>query len=244
MAAGAELVTPARPQVAQLAAARGPQGNPSSESTSIPWMGGSNGARCCAIGSARIRASDEWRSAHCAVLKTYRDLLDRNERLHAQDICAAVQGSPSHICRTRPRGPSVCRDALYRLGMRQQDRMSVLAMNCPEYVDFYWAAEVAGSSRTGQFPSGGARDDSHHQRWRSARTVLRGPVRGHGRQHPLAIRERAPFHLPRTAPGPTGPLTTPSCWTSGTRRARRSAVGRMTCSRSCTPAARPGARRA
>ena len=78
-----------------------------------------------------------------AILKTFRHLLDRNLRFHAQDIALIYEDRRFTFRELTERAFRLA-DALHRLGLRQQDRMAMLAMNCPEYFDFYWAADASG----------------------------------------------------------------------------------------------------
>ncbi len=78
-----------------------------------------------------------------AILPTFRHLLERNERLHPREIAVLFEGRritfAEHARRTRKLA-----SALFELGMRHQDRVAMLAMNCPEYNELYGVAEVSG----------------------------------------------------------------------------------------------------
>ena len=78
-----------------------------------------------------------------AILDTFRHLVERNEKLHPSEIALLCENRritfAEHAVRLRKLA-----DALYRLGVRHQDRVAILAMNCPEYMEVYGIAEVAG----------------------------------------------------------------------------------------------------
>jgi acyl-CoA synthetase (AMP-forming)/AMP-acid ligase II len=76
-------------------------------------------------------------------MKTMGELLERNA-LFYPDQLAVVYGDrrdtwADHVSRSRQLA-----DALYRLGIRRQDRVSILAMNCTEYLEVMHACYVAG----------------------------------------------------------------------------------------------------
>ena len=75
-------------------------------------------------------------------LQTLADLVDRNARLHADDLHVVYGSTRSSFARFGGRCYQLA-GALYRLGLRRQDRVAVLAMNCAEYLDVYGACEVA-----------------------------------------------------------------------------------------------------
>ena len=64
-----------------------------------------------------------------SALQTMADLVDRNDRLHAADLhlIFGAQRSSFALFAQRARRLS---SALYGLGLRHQDRVSILAMNC------------------------------------------------------------------------------------------------------------------
>lgn len=75
-------------------------------------------------------------------LRTMKDLVDRNAALHSDDLHHAFGErslSFEHF-------GAICYElagALYELGLRQQDRYAILAMNCSKYLEICGAAEVA-----------------------------------------------------------------------------------------------------
>ena len=77
------------------------------------------------------------------ILGTFRHLVERNERFHPRELCLIFENRritfAEHAVRARQLG-----DAIYRLGMRHQDRVAILAMNCPEHLEVSGAAEVSG----------------------------------------------------------------------------------------------------
>jgi acyl-CoA synthetase (AMP-forming)/AMP-acid ligase II len=75
-------------------------------------------------------------------LQTMADLVDRNARLHAADL-HLIFGAHRSSFATFARRARHLASALYAIGLRHQDRVSILAMNCPEYLDVYGACEVA-----------------------------------------------------------------------------------------------------
>ncbi len=71
-----------------------------------------------------------------------RELVERNARLHGDDthlICGERRTSFREFAERAMRLAS----ALEGLGMRPQDRVAMLAMNCPEYLEVYGACEVS-----------------------------------------------------------------------------------------------------
>jgi len=81
------------------------------------------------------------RGSQCA-LQTMADLVDRNARLHAADLHLIFGAHRSSFAAFAARARQLAR-ALYGMGLRHQDRVSLLAMNCVEYLDVYGACEVA-----------------------------------------------------------------------------------------------------
>jgi len=102
----------------------------------------SHGPGLCELSPAPACAVDH-RGSLLAILKTFRHLLDRNLRFHAQDV-ALIYDVRRYTFRELTERAFRLADALHRLGLRLQDRMAMLAMNCPEYIEFYWAAEASG----------------------------------------------------------------------------------------------------
>jgi acyl-CoA synthetase (AMP-forming)/AMP-acid ligase II len=78
-----------------------------------------------------------------AVMASMRELMERNEHLHG-DQPFLVFGERRFTFRRIAERSRRLANALGCLGLRQQDRVSILAMNCPEYFDVYGVAEVAG----------------------------------------------------------------------------------------------------
>ncbi len=77
-----------------------------------------------------------------AALRTLRDLTERNARLHARDI-HLIFGEQRSSFRTFADRSLRLASGLYELGMRSQDRVAMLAMNCAEYLEVYGACEMA-----------------------------------------------------------------------------------------------------
>ena len=80
--------------------------------------------------------------ANANTLQTMKDLVDRNAALHSDDLHHAFGDRRL----TFEQFGAICYElagALYELGLRQQDRYALLAMNCPEYLEICGAAEVS-----------------------------------------------------------------------------------------------------
>jgi acyl-CoA synthetase (AMP-forming)/AMP-acid ligase II len=77
-----------------------------------------------------------------AALQTLRDLTERNAHLHGDDI-HLIFGERRSTFRSFAERSLRLASALYELGVRAQDRVSMLAMNCAEYLEVYGACEVA-----------------------------------------------------------------------------------------------------
>jgi acyl-CoA synthetase (AMP-forming)/AMP-acid ligase II len=75
-------------------------------------------------------------------LQTLRDLVERNARLHAEEL-HLVFGDRRTTFRQFAQRSFKLAGALHELGVRWQDRVAVLAMNCPQYLEIYGACEVA-----------------------------------------------------------------------------------------------------
>src|SRR4051794_37036915 len=80
--------------------------------------------------------------ANQAPVQTLRDLVERNERLHGDDLYL-IFGEHRVTFRQFAGRARKLASALYSLGVRAQDRICILAMNCPEYLEVYGAGEVA-----------------------------------------------------------------------------------------------------
>src|SRR5581483_7359113 len=81
-------------------------------------------------------------SANAAALLTLRDVVERNARLHADDLHLIFGDRRSTFRQFAERSFQLA-GALHDLGVRAQDRVAVLAMNCPQYLEIYGACEVA-----------------------------------------------------------------------------------------------------
>jgi acyl-CoA synthetase (AMP-forming)/AMP-acid ligase II len=81
-------------------------------------------------------------SAHQPGLQTLRDLTERNAHLHSEDIHLVFGEQRSTFRRFAERSLRLA-GALHELGMRHQDRVAMLAMNCAEYLEVYGACEVS-----------------------------------------------------------------------------------------------------
>jgi acyl-CoA synthetase (AMP-forming)/AMP-acid ligase II len=73
-------------------------------------------------------------------MRTMRDLLDRNAYLHGAEPHLKFAGTTSTFAEFRGRALKLA-DGLHRLGVKVQDRIAVLAMNCREYFEVYGMAE-------------------------------------------------------------------------------------------------------
>lgn len=78
-----------------------------------------------------------------AILQSMRALVERNEHLHGDDL-HLIYGEQRRTFRQFADRARRLASSLYQLGVRHQDRVAILAMNCPEYLDVYGAGEVAG----------------------------------------------------------------------------------------------------
>lgn len=70
-------------------------------------------------------------------------LIERNASLFGSDVAMKFGGSSQTHAERAIRGRKLA-SALEGLGVRHQDRVSILAMNCPEYIDVYAAGYSAG----------------------------------------------------------------------------------------------------
>jgi acyl-CoA synthetase (AMP-forming)/AMP-acid ligase II len=75
-------------------------------------------------------------------MHTLFELVERNAYLHSEDIHLVFGERRSTFAQFRARSLQLA-SALYRLGLRAQDRVGVLAMNCSEYMEVYGVGEVA-----------------------------------------------------------------------------------------------------
>jgi acyl-CoA synthetase (AMP-forming)/AMP-acid ligase II len=81
-------------------------------------------------------------TASSAALQSMRDLVERNARLHSEDLHLIFGERRTSFRQFAERSLRLA-SALHELGMRSQDRVSILSMNCLEYLDVYGAGEVA-----------------------------------------------------------------------------------------------------
>jgi acyl-CoA synthetase (AMP-forming)/AMP-acid ligase II len=77
-----------------------------------------------------------------AALQTLRDLTERNAHLHGGDL-HLIFGERRSTFRSFAAASLRLASSLYGLGLRSQDRVAMLAMNCAEYLEVYGACEVA-----------------------------------------------------------------------------------------------------
>jgi acyl-CoA synthetase (AMP-forming)/AMP-acid ligase II len=80
--------------------------------------------------------------ANQAPVQTMRDVVERNARLHGDEL-HLIFGERRSTFRQFAQRARKLAGALYSRGARAQDRISILAMNCPEYLEVYAAGEVA-----------------------------------------------------------------------------------------------------
>ncbi|MBD0417366.1 class I adenylate-forming enzyme family protein [Oryzicola mucosus] len=76
-------------------------------------------------------------------METLGKLLDRNAQLYGSEEALVFSGRTLTYDDLRQRAGRLSA-ALYRLGLRRQDRLAILAMNCPEYLEVYGAGHLAG----------------------------------------------------------------------------------------------------
>ena len=77
-----------------------------------------------------------------ARVQTMRDLVDRNASLHADDLHQVFADRRTTFRFFAERAYRLA-NALHALGLQQQDRVAILAMNCAEYLEVCGVAEVA-----------------------------------------------------------------------------------------------------
>jgi acyl-CoA synthetase (AMP-forming)/AMP-acid ligase II len=75
-------------------------------------------------------------------LQTMRDVVERNAKLHGDDLHLIFGERRSTFARFAQRARKLA-STLHSLGLRSQDRVCILAMNCPEYLEVYGVSEVA-----------------------------------------------------------------------------------------------------
>jgi len=73
-------------------------------------------------------------------MRTMRDLLDRNAHLHGAEPHSKFAGATSTFAEFRVRALRLA-NALHGLGLKVQDRVAILGMNCREYLEVYGMAE-------------------------------------------------------------------------------------------------------
>ena len=78
-----------------------------------------------------------------SILATFGHLVERNERLHPGELSLIYADKRITFAEHAVRARKLA-DALYRLGMRHQDRVAIVAMNCPEHLEVSGAVEVSG----------------------------------------------------------------------------------------------------
>src|SRR5260370_38637590 len=75
-----------------------------------------------------------------SAMRTMRDLLDRNAHLHGAEPHLKFAGVTSTFAEFRVRALKLA-NALHGLGLKVQDRVAILGMNCREYCEVYGMAE-------------------------------------------------------------------------------------------------------
>ena len=80
--------------------------------------------------------------ANSVPLQTMRAVVERNARLHGDELHLIFGEQRSSFAQFALRAKRLA-SALRALGLRSQERMSILAMNCPEYLEVYGVSEVA-----------------------------------------------------------------------------------------------------
>jgi len=76
-------------------------------------------------------------------MNTMRELLERNAACFPDQLAVVCEGQRFTYADLYRRGCKLS-SALYTLGARHRDRVSILAMNCAEYFDVYAACQIAG----------------------------------------------------------------------------------------------------
>jgi len=76
------------------------------------------------------------------VVESMADLVERNAVLHANELHRTFDGRRSSFAQFAARSRRLA-SALDRLGLKSQERVAILAMNCAEYHEVYGACEVA-----------------------------------------------------------------------------------------------------
>jgi acyl-CoA synthetase (AMP-forming)/AMP-acid ligase II/pimeloyl-ACP methyl ester carboxylesterase len=78
-----------------------------------------------------------------SILNTLGDSIERNERYFRDELCMVFEDQRITFGQYAERVRCLA-DGLSRAGLRRQDRVSILSLNRPEYVDLYGACEWAG----------------------------------------------------------------------------------------------------
>jgi acyl-CoA synthetase (AMP-forming)/AMP-acid ligase II len=76
-------------------------------------------------------------------MTTLGDVLERNERLYPNELAISFEDRTLTHADFARRGRQLA-NALYRRGMRHQDRVAILARNCVEFLDLFAAGYFAG----------------------------------------------------------------------------------------------------
>ncbi|HEY2401774.1 MAG TPA: long-chain-fatty-acid--CoA ligase [Steroidobacteraceae bacterium] len=75
-------------------------------------------------------------------MQTLRDVVERNATLHGDELHLVFGERRSSFAQFAERAKRLA-SALHSLGLQSQDRICILAMNCPEYLEVYGVSEVA-----------------------------------------------------------------------------------------------------
>ena len=112
------------------------------------------------------------------MMRSMRTLVERNERFHG-DTLHLISGDERITFRTFAQRARKLSSALYELGLRHQDRVSILAMNCREYLEVYGAGEVGRLHRKpGELSPGRTGGPIHIEHGRAEGARVRTAVLG------------------------------------------------------------------
>src|SRR5208337_756136 len=75
-------------------------------------------------------------------MRTMRDVVDRNAWFHGAEPHLKYAGTTSTFAEFRERALKLA-NALHRVGIRVQDRIAILSMNCREYLEVYGVGECS-----------------------------------------------------------------------------------------------------